>query len=155
MYFFVFYQPTYVYLYTICVHSFQSNYTTNLYHWLHLNVRLCEQKCLLEFMHLRLWFLIWFMCIINWQSVFSYARALPICICPCVLVYRKCLLFILGIASCACVCTESAIHMFWWLHFVNWFMFIHLLFRHSNFYFLCVSWKNLSIIYVLWLHCSS
>lgn len=127
-----FYQLIYVYSYHLCALTAVRLHNKFIPLIPFKCVAVYEQKCQLEFMHL--WFLIWFICIINWRSVFFSAQALPICVCPyvCVFLYRKCLLFILGIASRMCLWTENANHMFRWLHFVNWFIYMHLLPRPSN-----------------------
>lgn len=118
-----FYQLIYVYSYHLCALTAVRLHNKFIPLIPFKCVAVYEQKCQLECMHL--WFLIWFICIINWQSVFFSAQALPICVCPyvCVFLYRKCLLFILGIASRMCLWTEIANHMFRWLHFVNCFIY--------------------------------
>lgn len=131
-----FYQLIYpcIFIRCVCVYSLQPDYTTNLYRWLHLSVCLCgcvNKKRLLEFMYLCFCFFIYVhhklpKCVPVCASPANLYVSPCVCVCRCVFVYRKCLLYILVIASCVCVCTENANYMFWWLHFVNWFMFIHL-----------------------------
>jgi len=111
---------------------------------------------MLEFLYLHLWFFIGFKCIVNWQRVFCCAQTVQIqmcyCVCACVCVCVQKMLTIYTRDCIVCVCVyvgvhEKCKHMLQWLHFLKWFMYIHLLFRHSHSILcvcVCVSPRNVS-----------
>ena len=99
-------QLIYVYSYSVCAVWLHKK-VTPLTAFKCVSVHVCAKNHLLEFVRLSSWYLVWFTRII------------------------KCVYGIFCVCVFVCVQKMQTI-CFWWLHFVNWFMFIHLLLRRGN-----------------------